>query len=96
MNFRNSLYTLVNNGSGNIFYLVFVRLVLDGIAGIKFLFELKPKHTLAIIKAHFTFYGHLNTLLKQRKSLKKRTKYYSQKSIVWSYFIAKKRYFKSL
>lgn len=96
LNFRNSLYTLVKNASGNIFYLVFVRLVLDGIAGVKFLLELKPRHSFAIIKAHFTFYGHLNTLLKQRKSLNKRTKYYSQKSIVWSYFILKKRYFKSL
>ena len=96
LNFRNSLYTLVKNASGNTFYLVFVRLVLDGIAGLKFLLELKPKHTLAIIKAHFSFYSHLTTLLKQRKNQNKLSKYYSQKSIVWSYFITKKRYFKSL
>ena len=96
LNFRNSLYTLVKNASGNILYLICIRLVLDGIAGIKFLLELKPRHTFAIIKAHFTFYGHLNVLYKQRKSLNKRTKYYSKKSIVWSYFITKKRYFKSL
>ena len=96
LNFRNSLYTLVKNASGITFYLMFVRLVLDGIAGLKFLLELKPKHTLAIIKAHFSFYSHLTTLLKQRKNQNKLSKYYSQKSIVWSYFITKKRYFKSL
>lgn len=96
LNFRNSLYTLVKNASGNIFYLVLVRLLLDAIAGIKFLLELKPKHTFAIIKAHFSFYSHLSMLLKQRKSQKRLSKYYSQKSIVWTYFITKKRYFKSL
>lgn len=96
LNFRNSLYTLVKNASRNIFYLVFIRLVLDGIAGVKFLLELKPQHTFAIIKSHFAFYSHLSTLIKQRKLQKKILNYYPQKSIVWSYFIAKKRYFKSL
>ena len=96
LNFRNSLYTLVKNASGNLLYLVFVRLILDGIAGMKFLFELKPQHTLAIVKSHLTFYSHLSKLLKQRKTQTKTTIYYSKKSIIWSYFIAKKRYFKSL
>jgi len=96
LNFRNSLYTLVKNASGNLLYLVFVRLILDGIAGVKFLFELKPQHTLAIVKSHLTFYSHLNNLLKQRKTQTKITSYYSKKSIIWSYFIVKKRYFKSL
>ena len=96
LNFRNSLYSLVKNASGNIAYLVFIRLILDGIAGVKFLVELKPQHTLAVIKSHFAFYSHLSTLLRQRKSQNKPAKYYTQKSIVWSYFIAKKQYFKSL
>ncbi len=96
LNFRNSLYTLVKNAKGNVFHLVFTRLVLDGIAGIQFALTLKPKHTFAIIKAHFSFYGHLSTLLKQRRSLKQGAKYYTKRSIVWSYFIGKKRDFKSL
>ncbi len=96
LNFRNSLYTLVKNASGNITYLVLVRLLLDGVAGIKFLFELKPRHTLAIIKSHFSFYAHLSTLLKQRKTQNKSPNYHTHKSIVWSYFLAKKQTFKSL
>ncbi|TJY36011.1 glycosyltransferase family 2 protein [Pontimicrobium aquaticum] len=96
LNFRNSLYTLVKNASGNILYLVFMRLVLDGVAGVKFLLELKPWHTFAIIKSHFAFYSHLKTLLKQRRTQNKLPKYYTLKSIVWAYFIAKKRYFNSL
>lgn len=96
LNFRNSLYTLVKNANGNIFFLVLTRLFLDGIAGIKFLFDFKPKHTIAIIKAHGSFYKHFSTLLKQRKVLNQRPKYYNKISIVWSYFIANKKYFNSL
>ncbi|PTM06103.1 MAG: dTDP-Rha--alpha-D-GlcNAc-pyrophosphate polyprenol alpha-3-L-rhamnosyltransferase, partial [Bacteroidetes bacterium] len=56
LNFRNSLFNLVKNAKGNLFLLIFIRLALDGMAGLKFLLSLKPKHTFAIIKAHFSFY----------------------------------------
>ncbi len=87
LNFRNSLFTLVKNAHGNIFILVFIRLVLDGIASLKFLFELKWKHTYAILRAHFSFYGHIPTLIRVRKSSKKRSNYYEKTSIVISYYI---------
>ena len=96
LNFRNSLFTLVKNAKGNLFYLVFIRLILDGIAGIKFLIELKPKHTFAIVKAHFAFYRRLSSLLNQRKVIKPSVKYYQKKSIVFQYFIKKKTTFNSL
>jgi len=96
LNFRNSLFTLVKNAYGNIFFLVFNRLLLDGVAGIKFILEFKPNHTLAIIKAHFSFYKHLPILLKQRKKLNQESKYYTITSIVWSYFTLHKKHFNSL
>ncbi len=96
LNFRNSLFTLVKNAQGNVFFLVFTRLVLDGIAGVKFLFELKFAHITAILKAHFSFYGHLSTLLKQRKALSQGEKHYTVTSIVWSYFVNRKKHFNSL
>ena len=96
LNFRNSLFTLVKNASGNIFLLVLMRLILDGIAGAKFALELKPKHTLAIIKAHFSFYNRLTTLLKLRKAQKKHTNYTSIFSLVWSYYVLGKKTYKSL
>jgi len=96
LNFRNSLYTLTKNAQGNIFFLLFIRLALDGIAGIKFLLEFKPKHIIAIIHAHFSFYLHLGTLVSLRKSLKKRQKYYNITSIVLNYYVYKNRDFKSL
>ncbi len=96
LNFRNSLFALTKNAKGHILYLIVVRLILDGIAGIKFLFELKFKHTIAIIKAHFSFYSHLGYLLKQRRQLKQTIKYYQKTSVVFAYFVNNKKIYKSL
>jgi len=96
LNFRNNLYILVKNAPGNLLPLVFTRLVLDGVAGVKYALHLKPKHILAILKAHFSFYLHLPVLLKQRKKLRQKSKYYTKNSIVWSYFVRNKQLFKSL
>lgn len=96
LNFRNSLFALVKNAKGNILFLVFVRLILDGVAGIKFLTELKFSHFLAILKAHFSFYTHFLMLMRKRKATKSKINYYNKTSIVWLYFVNRKRFYKSL
>ncbi|APY12546.1 dTDP-Rha--alpha-D-GlcNAc-pyrophosphate polyprenol alpha-3-L-rhamnosyltransferase [Seonamhaeicola sp. S2-3] len=96
LNFRNSLFMLTKNASKNLFYIILIRLILDGVAGLKFLFELKPQHTLAILKAHINFYLNLKQLLQKRKTLKNTLKHYQRTSIVVDYFINKKTKFKSL
>ncbi|MEN3324191.1 glycosyltransferase family 2 protein [Mariniflexile soesokkakense] len=96
LNFRNSLFTVTKNAKGNIFLIILTRLVLDGIAGVKFLFEMKPKHTLSILKAHFSFYRHFKQLLNKRKSTNNKIAYYQKTSVVAHYFLHKKRFFKSL
>jgi len=93
LNFRNSLFTLVKNAHGNVFILVTTRLFLDGIAGIKFLLELKPKHSLAIVKAHISFYKNLSKLLSFRNSVEKRKNYYKITSLVASYYLRNCRTF---
>lgn len=95
LNFRNSLFMLTKNAKGSLVSIIFIRLVLDGIAAVKFLFELKPKHTLAILKAHFSFYANLKRVLKQRKDIKNKIIYYQKTSIVMDYFVNKNRYYKS-
>ena len=97
LNFRNSLLNILKNVP--LKWLVFIilsRLILDGIAGIKFIFEGKAKHTLAIIKAHISFYKCLVTFLKKRKDIKKKNKYYLHTSIVWQYFILNRKKFSKL
>lgn len=90
LNFRNSLFTITKNAEGFLFGIILIRLVLDGIAGLKFLLSFQFKHVLAIIKAHLSFYVNLIHLLKQRKYLPKKKNYYQTTSIVWSYFIKKR------
>jgi len=94
LNFRNSLLNILKNVPNR--YLVFLilsRLILDGFAGIKFLLELKPKHTFAILKAHLSFYSLFFKFLRKRKNKKKKTDYYNHKSIVWQYFVlGRKKY----
>jgi GT2 family glycosyltransferase len=97
LNFRNSLFNLIKNASGNVVWLVFQRLIMDGMAGVKFLMEGKAMHTWAIVKAHFSFYKHVPTLVRKRKktALKKKD-YYKIKNIVWQHFIKHKKLFKEL
>jgi len=87
LNFRNSLFALVKNAEGNLLYLLLTRLILDGVAGIRFLLQFKGKHILAIIKAHFSFYNHFRKLQNFRKLSLKRKNYYQKHSIVASYYL---------
>jgi hypothetical protein len=89
LNFRNSLVTLVKNTDKNVFAKAITRMLLDGLAGILFLFQIKPLHFIAILRAHGSFYLNLNKVLSERKKLPKRSNYYKSTSIVWSYFVMK-------
>lgn len=90
-NFRNSLFTLTKNApQGQLFPLVFLRLLLDGIAGLRFLLKGEIALLGMILKAHFSFYTHLLQLLRKRKELPQKKEYFATKSIVWDHFILKK------
>jgi GT2 family glycosyltransferase len=96
-NFRNSLLMLIKNvSSSKVWFLLFIRLILDGLAGFQFLIQGKWRHSLAIIKAHVSFYRLIPTYLKKRNKNSTQFKYYHIKSIVWNYFIRKNRTFKQL
>ena len=68
----------------------FFTFILDGIAGLKFIIELRPIHTLAILKAHLSFYKNFYKFLKKRKKLSKKQAYNYTHSIVWQYFALKR------
>ncbi|WP_452603287.1 glycosyltransferase family 2 protein [Pontimicrobium sp. MEBiC06410] len=96
LNFRNSLFTLTKNASGGLFFILFLRMVLDGLAAFKFLTELKFRHILAILRAHLSFYKHFTRLIRQRRQLQQSKNYYKLKSIVWNYYVNKKKRFSHL
>lgn len=107
LNFRNNLLMLLKNErKSRLLYLIPLRLILDGVAGVKFLLSGKFKSTLAILKAHFAFYGAFpKTLTKRRRivaTLKKmngrdnsKTGRYS-KSILLKYYLGGKKRFSDL
>jgi len=97
LNFRNNLLNIVKNVPKKWFlFLIFFRLLLDGIAGLKFLIELRPIHTFAILKAHLSFYKNFFKFLRKRKKLQKKVNYNIHTSIVWQYFIMRRKKFKDL
>lgn len=88
LNFRNSLYSITKNlPTKRAFSLIFLRLLLDGIAGLRFIFQLKFNHCLAILKAHLSFYANFGKIYGKREKANFLQKYYSTKSIVWSHFV---------
>lgn len=95
LNFRNSLFTIAKNVPKRfVFIVIFFRLIMDAVAGLKFIFELRPVHTWAIIKAHLSFYWHVRKMLKKRKALSfKQTSYFYCFSVVWEHFIKGKKTF---
>jgi hypothetical protein len=97
LNFRNSLLNVVKNVPKEWFlFVVFSRLLLDGVAGFKFLIELRPVHTWAILKAHLSFYKNFYRFLKKRKKLQKKSDYNLHTSIVWQYFALGRKKFNQL
>lgn len=91
LNFRNSLFTLVKNlPKKKLFPIIFTRMVLDGVAGVRFIFLGQFSHLFSILKAHLSFYKNLSHFLNKRKGNPIK-KYYSTKSIVFTHFLSFKK-----
>ena len=96
LNFRNSLLMLVKNLPKNqLFPILFIRLCLDGLAGIQFLVKGNFSHFFAIIKAHFEFYSIGYQFYKKRTTIQ-RSDYYKINSIVFRYFIKNGKVFEAI
>ncbi len=72
LNFRNNLILLAKNLKGWDFYRILIaRLILDGFAGIKFLFGGSPAECLAVVRAHFSFYNTSRGIRTGNRDIKK-------------------------
>ena len=102
LNFRNNLFLLYKNApKGKLFAKIFSRMILDGISGILFLCQFSFSSTGAIIKAHRHFYCNRKKLhIKRKKLLSNKTVSYHKeiypRSIVFDYFIRRKKKFNQL
>ncbi|ESU25307.1 glycosyl transferase family protein [Flavobacterium limnosediminis JC2902] len=86
LNFRNSVWMMLKNlPASQLFSVLFIRMCLDGIAGVQFLLQGKPKHLWAVLCAHYYFYTHMLRFLRKRDAFQSK-QYYKIKSVVYRYF----------
>ena len=102
LNVRNSLLTLYKNlPRKNLVSIMIIRMLLDGLAAMKFLLEGKPKSFSAILKAHLAFYRDRRSYKTVRSTNKQiqhpntLSGYYSR-SIVVDYYLRGKRRFSQM
>lgn len=96
LNFRNSLWMMLKNlPKGQLFVTLFIRMSLDGVAGIRFLTQGKLKHLWAILASHFYFYYCLFTFLRKRDAIQSK-KYYRINSIVYRYYVSNVKTFQKI
>lgn len=86
LNIRNNLSMMLKNLPSDKLYLIFIRLCLDGIAGIYFMLKHGFSHTWAVIKAHFGFYAQLPGTLKLRQQNQIKD-YYQSKWLIFKHFL---------
>jgi len=103
LNFRNGLAMLYKNGDRpRIYLIVLIRMILDGIAAVKFLFSESSGHFTAVLRAHLYFYTHLRSLSSKRKTIAPLIKRRNEnimiynRSIIWQYFVKGKRKYSEL
>ena len=87
LNFRNSLLMLTKNlPQETLFQVIIIRMLLDGIAGIKFIIGGQFTHCWAVIRAHFSFYRLFLRNYKKREKNQIEI-YFKTKSIVYEYYV---------
>lgn len=107
LNFRNSLYTIVKNESwARLSWFFLFRLILDGIAGIVYATKFRFDLTWQILRSHFACYAQFSSLFKKKNYYNQcieSCRVASENniarvnfSIIWSFYIRKKKFFTSL
>ncbi len=102
LNFRNNLILLCKNHNRKYFLLkLLIRMILDGVAAVKFILSGELNNFFAVIKAHGKFYLIAKSTLEKRRKLQKEIQEYTttavyDSSIIADYFIRNKRTFKAI
>lgn len=102
LNFRNGLVMLLKNMPlAALLWVLPLRLVLDGVAGLRFLATGYAAHCWQIVRAHFYLYGHAPSIWRKRKAAQAQVIGHShaqimQRSVVWLHFVKKINTFEAL
>ncbi len=102
LNFRNNLLMLFKNLKCSELLLKFpIRIMLDWISVLKFLFSLKIGHAFAVIRAHLLVFILLPTYINLRKGVTTRKSFSQLRgvfrgSIVWNFFVLQRKRYSDL
>lgn len=102
LNFRNNLWLLYKNlPSGQLFHIIFLRMVLDGVAALKLLAEFNLNGIRSVLKAHYQFYISLPVLHRKRQLARKAGHLNPSakrlpRSIVFQFYIRKRKHFSEI
>ena len=102
LNFRNNLWLLYKNlPAGQLLYILFIRLILDGVAATKLLGESNFNGIKSVLKAHLHFYQSLPALNRKRKLVGRNRQFNRpagmlSKSIVFQFYIRKRKHFSDI
>lgn len=102
LNFRNNLFLLYKNlPEKNFHRVLFVRKLFDGVAALVFALKGKFKSTIAVLRAHISYYKSIGALRRKREETKRRRVRQSvepvmNKSIVFEFYIRGIKTFSSL
>jgi GT2 family glycosyltransferase len=102
LNFRNNLWMLFKNLPKYEFKRkMTIRMILDGVAALKFLAGFHFRSFGAVFKAHYAFYRNFSALKRKRKEIQKNVVVNKQpeiypKSVMWKFFIQNKNKFSEL
>ncbi|MDO5615474.1 MAG: glycosyltransferase family 2 protein [Cruoricaptor ignavus] len=87
LNFRNNLSMMLKNlPFPNLIWIIFFRLCLDGIAGIRFGLKDGLPHLWAVVRAHFGFYAQAPKTWKLRQKHQNK-KYYQSRWLIFKHFL---------
>ncbi len=101
-NFRNALVILLKNESpGRVWWVVPARIGIDIVAGAQYFLKGQFKEVGVVIRSHWSFYARVGSILRRRrafretlpKGVKESAVGRYKGSIVWDYFIGKKKTF---
>lgn len=88
LNFRNSLFSITKNlPRRKALIIILARLLLDGIAALRFILQGKGRHCFAILRAHLSYYRQFGKMYRKREKAEFVEKYYQTKSIVLSHYV---------
>jgi GT2 family glycosyltransferase len=102
LNFRNSLLLLYKNlAPAQLHHIMFIRMILDGTAALKFLTGFSGSQFMAVFRAHVSFYRMKSDYRAQRKNLISQATVFHHrqiyhKSIIVDFFFRKRRKFNEL